>query len=245
LSNPYLSIVFPAHNEESRLPQTLLATQDFLSKQPYSAEILVVENGSHDRTLEIAQDFTRQMPNLRVIHEDARGKGLAVQRGMLEAGGGFRFFADVDLSMPISEVNRFLPPALTDTDIAIGSREAPGAMRYNEPAFRHFTGRVFNTLVRWVALHGLQDTQCGFKCFRAEVVEDIFPYQTITGWTFDVELLYIARLRGYRIVEVPVPWYFDSQSKVRVIDDSVKMALDLLTIRRNARAGRYDPPPKA
>jgi hypothetical protein len=164
---------------------------------------------------------------------------------MLEAGGGFRFFADVDLSMPISEVNRFLPPALTDTDIAIGSREAPGAMRYNEPAFRHFTGRVFNTLVRWVALHGLQDTQCGFKCFRAEVVEDIFPYQTITGWTFDVELLYIARLRGYRIVEVPVPWYFDSQSKVRVIDDSVKMALDLLTIRRNARAGRYDPPPKA
>jgi hypothetical protein len=118
-------------------------------------------------------------------------------------------------------------------------------MRYNEPAFRHFTGRVFNTLVRWVALHGLQDTQCGFKCFRAEVVEDIFPYQTITGWTFDVELLYIARLRGYRIVEVPVPWYFDSQSKVRVIDDSVKMALDLLTIRRNARAGRYDPPPKA
>ncbi len=240
MGKPFLSIIIPAHNEESRLPQTLTQIATFLQTQAYSAEIVVVENGSTDRTLELARDFERRMPNLRALHERGRGKGLAVRRGMLEAEGEYRFICDADLSMPIAEVNRFIPPWLPDLDIAIASREAPGAIRFNEPAYRHFTGRVFNTLVRLTALPGLQDTQCGFKCFRGVVADEIFPLQTITGWTFDVEVLYIARRRGYRIVEIPIPWYFDSHSKVRVIKDSLRMAMDLLAIRRNARHGLYN-----
>ncbi len=240
MANPFLSIVFPAHNEELRLPETLAQVNEFLGRQAYSSEILVVENGSTDRTLEIAREYADRMPGLRVIHEDARGKGLAVKRGMLEATGEYRFFADVDLSMPIEEVNRFLPPQLAGVDIAIASREAAGAVRYNEPSIRHFTGRIFNALVRWIALPGLQDTQCGFKCFHAPAVEDIFPFQTITGWTFDVELLFIASRRGYRIREVPVPWYYNPGSKVRVMRDSLRMAMDLVNIRTNGRRGLYD-----
>jgi dolichyl-phosphate beta-glucosyltransferase len=242
LTQPLLSIVFPAYNEERRLPATLEQTLAFLETQPYEAEVVVVENGSQDQTLAIAQEYTRKAPNLRVFSETQRGKGRAVQRGMLEARGEYRFFCDVDLSMPIAEVNRFLPPAMNGADIAIASREAPGAVRYHEPAYRHLVGRVFNTMVRLAALPGLNDTQCGFKCFRACVVEDIFPCQTIMGWSFDVELLFIARRRGYQVVEVAIPWYFNPDSKVRVIHDSYRMALDILSMRRKAGTGCYDRP---
>ena len=123
--------------------------------------------------------------------------------------------------------------------IAIGSREAPGAVRYNEPYYRHLSGRVFNTLVRWLALPGLQDSQCGFKCFRGDIAEEIFPLQTNTGWAFDVEVLFIARQRGYRIVEVPIPWYFNSDSQIRMLRDSWRMVRDLLLIRLNSLQGKY------
>lgn len=238
---PYLSIIIPAHNEEQRLPQTLEQTADFLNQQAYAGEIVVVENGSSDRTLEIARDYARRLPMLRVLHSDQRGKGLAVKTGMLAARGTYRFFADADLSMPIAEVNRFIPPALPGVEVAIGSREAPGAVRYNEPQYRHLTGRVFNTIVRLLALPGLEDTQCGFKCFRGDIADEVFPLQTLTGWSFDVEVLFIARRRGYRIAEVGIPWYFNAGTKVRVLHDSLRMFLDLLNIRRNGWAGRYDP----
>lgn len=161
---------------------------------------------------------------------------------MLAACGQYRFICDADLSMPIEQVNRFLPPQLADVEIAIASRESPGSVRYNEPHYRHLVGRVFNTLVRWMALPGLRDTQAGFKCFRGDIAAELFPLQTIMGWTFDVEVLYIARRRGYRIVEVPIDWYFNADSKVRVWRDSVTMFTDLLAIRRNARRGLYEPP---
>jgi glycosyltransferase involved in cell wall biosynthesis len=243
LSAPLLSIIIPAHNEENRLPASLDQMGAFFATQPYEAEVVVVENGSSDRTLEIAQDYVRRMPYLHVLHEDARGKGLAVRRGMLSASGEYRFICDADLSMPIAEVNRFIPPQLNDLDVAIGSREAPGAVRYNEPAYRHLIGRAFNTMVRLTALPGLQDTQCGFKCFRAAVAEDIFRCQTLAGMSFDVEVLFIARLRGYRIVEVPIPWYFNADSRVKIFQDSLHMGLDILSIRRNAIRGVYDPKP--
>jgi glycosyltransferase involved in cell wall biosynthesis len=202
--------------------------------------VIVVENGSHDRTLEIAQSYLVEHPNLTVIHEAQRGKGRAVRRGMLAARGEYRFFLDADLSMPISDVNRFFPPQLENAAVSIASREARGARRIGEPAYRHFVGRIFNTLVRWLALPGLHDTQCGFKCFRADIVEEIFPLQTLMGWSFDVELMYIARKRGYQIVEVPIDWYFNPESKVRLVQDSLRMGLDLLEIRRNGRRGVYD-----
>jgi dolichyl-phosphate beta-glucosyltransferase len=239
----FISLVIPAHNEESRLPGTLEQLFAFLKKQSFSAEVIVVENGSSDRTFEIAQNYAKQHSNLRVIQNDWRGKGLAIQRGVKEALGEYVFLCDADLSMPIEEISKFLPPQLQHVDIAIASREAPGAVRYNEPYYRHFTGRVFNTLIRWIVLPGLQDTQCGFKCLRAQVARDIFRYQTLTGWAFDVELLFIARRHGYSIVEIPIDWYFNADSKISVLRDSLRMFLDLLLIRRNARRGLYDPKP--
>lgn len=236
---PFLSIILPAHNEAHRLPLTLEKIDHFLHQQTYSAEVLVVENGSQDRTLEIAGDYARRFAYLKVIHEEQRGKGLAVRSGMLKAQGEFRFICDADLSMPIEEVNRFLPPALEDVPIAIASREAPGAKRYDEPEYRHIVGRVFNGLVRLMALPGLHDTQCGFKCFREDAAQ-LYNCQTIDGWTFDVEVLFIARKRGFEIVEVPISWYFNPHSKVRLLSDSFHMATDLLKIRWNALRGRYN-----
>ena len=236
---PFLSIVMPAHNEENRLARALGQAFAFLDNQNYISEVLVVENGSSDRTLEVAQKFTSNFPTLRVLHEDLPGKGRAIRRGMLEAYGEHCFFADVDFSMPVEEITRFLPPAC-NYDIAIASREAPGSIRYEEPSYRHFTGRVFNFFIRTLVLPGLQDTQCGFKCFNASAAKDIFRFQTLPGWSFDVELLVIARRRGYTIAEIGIPWYYNPGSKVNILHDSWRMFFDLLTIRRNVRRGVYD-----
>ncbi len=242
MSSPLLSIVIPAHNEERRLPRTLEQVFAFLHQQPYAAEVVVVENGSTDRTLQIAQGFAAQHPQLRVIHSDGRGKGLAVRLGMLAASGDYRFMCDADLSMPIEEVNRFLPPALPDLDVAIGSREVQGARRYDEPMHRHLGGRFINLIIRMLILPKLQDTQCGFKCFRAAVAQDLFQQQTLNGWSFDVELLFIAYRRGYRVVEVPVDWYYRSESKVSALPDAMRMIGDIFRIRSNGRRGLYNAP---
>jgi dolichyl-phosphate beta-glucosyltransferase len=241
--NPFLSIIIPAHNEEQRLPDTLEQIFSFLEKQSFTAEVIVVENGSNDKTLAVAQNFLGQHANLHVIQNAQRGKGLAIQRGIKEAKGEYLFMCDADLSMPIAEISKFIPPQLQNVDIAIASREAPGAVRYDEPYYRHFTGRVFNTLIRLLVLPTLQDTQCGFKCIRAAVAHDIFRYQTLTGWAFDVEMLFIARYHRYTVVEIPIHWYFNADSKISVLRDSLRMFLDLLVIRRNARRGLYDPKP--
>ena len=240
LTKPFLSIIIPAYNEADRLPPSLEKIHAFLSQQNYAAEVLVVENGSSDDTLSVAKAHQKQIENLRVFSESARGKGLAVQRGMLEAFGKYRFLCDADLSMPIEQVNRFLPPALSPVDVAIGSRELPGSRRFNEPAYRHLIGRVFNTMVRWLVLPAINDSQCGFKCFRDEVAQTIFPLQTMGGMSFDAEVLFIARLKGYQLQEVAIDWYFDPDSRVRLVQDSLRMAFDLLTIRLNAVRGRYD-----
>jgi glycosyltransferase involved in cell wall biosynthesis len=235
-----LSIVIPAHNEESRLPRTLGQIFSFLENQSYSSEVVIVENGSSDRTLELAYEFASRHSNLTVIHEEQRGKGNAVRRGMLEAHGEYRFICDADLSMPIEEVQKFIPPMLNNFDLAIGSREAPGAIRFNEPPYRHWGGRAINLVIRLLILPGLNDTQCGFKCFRAEIAEDLFRQQTLMGWSFDIELLYLARRKGLRIVEIPIRWYFDADSKVNAIRDALHMISDIFRIHMNALRGRYD-----
>jgi len=239
LSNPYLSIIIPAYNEEHRLPKTLEQVLSFIQVQDYPVEVIIVENGSQDRTFQIAHSFAERYPQFRVLKATERGKGLAVQLGMLEALGEYRFMCDADFSMPVTEIKRFLPPILRTYDVAIASREAPGAVRYNEPHYRHLVGRIFNSLIRLLALPGLHDTQCGFKCFRGPVAEELFQRQTLTGWSFDVEVLYIARQRGYKVIEIPIPWYFNSESKISVMRDSIRMALDLLTIRFNGLRGIY------
>lgn len=244
MSNPYLSIVIPAHNEAQRLPPSLEKIKSFLKNQDYHTEIVVVENGSSDETLSVAQSFLPKMDNLRVYSESQRGKGLAVRRGMLEAKGDYRFLCDADLSMPIEQVNRFLPPHISDCDVAIGSRELAGSRRFDEPRYRHLIGRVFNAMVRWWVLPGLQDTQCGFKCFTAEVADTVFPLQTLGGMSFDAEALFIARRKGFRICEVAIDWYFDPDSRVRLVQDSLRMVFDLLTIRWHGLKGDYGPQAK-
>jgi dolichyl-phosphate beta-glucosyltransferase len=240
MPNPFLSIVIPAHNEENRLPKTLEQVVHFATSQSFSTEVLIVENASQDRTLEVGKEYAdRHQGIVRVIHTDLPGKGRAVQKGMLAAEGAYRFFADADFSMPAAEIVRFIPPVV-DIPIAIASREAPGSVRYYEPYYRHITGRIFNSFIRMLVLPALEDTQCGFKMFRADAAEDLFRRQTLIGWSFDVELLYIASRRNYPILEIPIPWYFNPESKINVWRDSWRMFIDLLTIRKNGRHGLYD-----
>jgi dolichyl-phosphate beta-glucosyltransferase len=237
--NPFLSIIIPAHNEEHRLPQTLQNVLNFVTQQSYSTEVLVVENGSSDRTLEIAANFASQHPGFRVVCEKERGKGLAVRRGMLEAAGEYRFMCDSDLSMPVDEINRFLPPRLADFEVAIASREAPGAVRYHEPLYRHLGGRAVNWMIRLLILPGLHDTQCGFKCFKGNIADDLFSQQTIMGWSFDVELLFIARRRKFKIREVPIPWFYNPESKIKTFKAAFQLGLDILVIWKNYFSGKY------
>jgi glycosyltransferase involved in cell wall biosynthesis len=238
---PLLSIIIPALNEEHRLPGNLRRVLDFLKDQAYSSELIVVDSGSQDQTSAVVEQFIPENANLHLYREELRGKGRAVRRGMIEAKGQYRFICDADLSMPIKNVNKFLPPTLEDFDIAIASREVPGAVRYHEPAYRHWIGRGFNLLVRLLAIPQFHDTQCGFKCFRGEIAEDLFSVQQLQGWGFDVEVLFVAVKRGYRIVEVPIPWYFNPDSRVRLLQDSIGMFGELIQIRRNWKKGIYAP----
>ena len=239
----FLSIVIPAHNEENRLPRTLEEIFSFLEGQSYSSEVIVVENGSTDRTLSIANDFAKKHPSLVVIHEERNGKGNAVRRGVIAAQGEYRFICDADLSMPIEDLPKFLPPNIEDSDIAIGSREAPGSIRYNEPPYRHIGGRAINLVIRSLILPGLNDTQCGFKCFRAAATEDLFQKQTLTGWSFDIELLHLARRKKLRIREIPIRWYYDPDSKVSAVRDALRMIGDIFRIHLNQLRGVYDAKP--
>ncbi len=177
---------------------------------------------------------------VRLLHSE-KGKGNAVRHSDERAGRvcvGQRH----GLAVPIEETIRFLPPAVEREGygIAIASREIPGAVRHGEPEYRHVMGRVFNLLVRWMAVPKIQDTQCGFKCLSREAAHTVFPLQRIDGWGFDVEVLYIAQRHGIPIVEIPVNWYYGQDSRVRPVQDTINMLRDLLAIRRNSRAGLYD-----
>lgn len=239
-ASPLLSLIIPAYNEAERLPKTLPPVIEFLDAQPYAAELIIVNNNSRDNTRAIAQEFAATRPYIQVLDEMNQGKGAAVHSGMLAATGDYLFMADADFSMPVAEITKFLPPKLSQYDVAIGSREAPGAVRYNEPSYRHLMGRVFNFYVKVLAIPGFEDTQCGFKCFRREVARDILPHQTIDGWAFDVELLFIALRRGYHVVEVPVDWYYGENSRISPVRDTINMVREVLRIRYNGWAGRYD-----
>ncbi len=237
--NPFFSIIIPAHNEQNRLPNTLEQVFRFLQGQSFTSEVIVVENGSTDHTYRLARKFAEEHENMRVLQSGV-GKGAAVQHGMLAAQGEYRFMCDADLSMPVAEISKFIPPMLSDFDLAIASREVQGAVRYNEPFYRHFGGRGINFLIQALILPGLNDTQCGFKCFRAEVAKDLFGLQTLYGWSFDIELLYIARRHGYRLREIPIHWSHFSDSKVSALRDALQMIRDIFRIHANARQGRYD-----
>ncbi len=243
---PVLSIVIPAFNEERRLPKTLAEARRFVEQQHVAVEVLVINDGSTDGTAQVAQAEAERWPALRLVDAPHRGKGGAVRAGVLAARGQFVAIADADLSMPIEQFSRFNAQVFSRCDVAIGSREAPGSHRYNEPFYRHLMGRFFNLLVQMLLFAGIKDTQCGFKVIRRAVALELCRYQTIEGWAFDVEWLVIARLHGYTIEEVPIDWYHEARSsQIHPVRDSLAMTRELLKIRQHARMGRYDAIPNA
>lgn len=247
IEGTYLSIVIPAYNEAQRLPQTLTRILDYLVQQPYHAEVIVVDDGSSDETANLAE----RHQGVTVLRCDHRGKGFAVRSGALAATGDYVLLCDADLAVPIEEWERFEQHLQQGYDVVIGSREGLGAQRINEPWYRHMMGRIFNRLVRWVALKGIQDTQCGFKAMHRSIAHDLFhrvriygadaqPVQGAAVTAYDVELLFLAQRRGYRIAEVPVLWYYGTETKVDPLRDSLRNVRDVLQVRMNAWRGRYD-----
>ncbi len=237
---PLLSVVIPAFNEERRLLPTLGKLGAYLSAQSYSTEVLIADDGSSDGTVGVVETFARTVKfPVRALSLEHRGKGHAVRVGMLEATGDFRFMCDADLAMPVDELGKFLPPTLVGCDVAIGSREAPGAHRYAEPAYRHLMGRVFNLWVRMLTVKGISDTQCGFKCFTARAAKALFSQQRLDGFGFDVEVLFLAQKGRLTIREVPIHWYHQEESKVKPIEDTFRMLYDAARVRWNYQVGRY------
>ena len=231
MAQPFLSVVIPAYNEEPRIKRTLDRVTQYLSTRQYQWEVVVSDDGSTDNTVRLVEQAALGNPNLKLLSLPHRGKGWAVKNGMLAASGEYRLICDADLSVPIEQVERLLPPQLQDVDIALGSREQPESQRIGEPGLRHLMGRVYNHLVRTLAVPGLKDTQCGFKCFRGEVVPQLFQRQIMEGFAFDAEVLFLARRMGLIMKEIGVDWYYEEGSKVRPIRDSLAMTGGLLKIR--------------
>ena len=251
MSRPFLTIIVPAYNEAQRLPHSLTKIATFLRAQSFTTEILVVENRSTDETSEVVRNFAQTVAasdpfTLELLHS-APGKGAAVKTGMLVGKGDYLFICDADLSMPIEEVAKFLPPQQEPDgyDVAIASRENAGAVRYNEPFYRHLMGRVFNYVVRKLIIPGIEDTQCGFKMFTRDAAAQVFPHQTIDGWGFDPEILYISHIRGLLLVEVPINWYYMAESRVNPLVDTFTMVREVLRIRRNGLRGIYEQVPRS
>jgi dolichyl-phosphate beta-glucosyltransferase len=236
-NKPFLSIVIPAYNEEKRLPGTLDNIISYLQTKPYTAEIIVVDDGCKDNTKKVAESFISQFPNLRVVdYGQNRGKGYAVRFGMLQAKGDIVLFSDSDLSTPIEELEKFLPKFEEGYDIVIGSRALKDSIiTVSQPWYRVFMGKTFNLIVRTLFWTRITDTQCGFKAFTRKAVQDIFPRQTVFGFGFDVEVLFIGKKLGYKIAECPVIWENSEDSRVSAIKDSIKMFWDLLVIRNRLR----------
>jgi glycosyltransferase involved in cell wall biosynthesis len=237
---PELSIVIPSFNEELRLPVTLAEISAYIRASKRETEVIVVDDGSTDRTADVANSFRSEIQRLRVIaNKKNRGKGYSVRHGMLEARGRIVLFTDADLSAPIDEADKLLA-ALADHDVAIGSRALNRSLiSVHQSAFREYAGIIFNFIVRAILRLPFVDTQCGFKAFCRERCRVIFQQQRIERFGFDPELLYLARRHGLSAVEIPVRWAHSPATKVSMWRDSIQMFLDVFIIRWNALKGRY------
>ncbi len=237
--DPLLSLVIPAYNEESRLPATLSRVSAALMARGEPYEVLVVVNGSTDRTEDVVKEAATRDPHIQLVATPLRGKGLAVKIGIGEARGDRIVFADADLSTPIDEVIGLADQLTPRHQVVIATREGTGARRVGEPYARHLMGRVFNLLVQALAMRGIQDTQCGFKAFTREAAHEVFRRQRIAGFGFDVEVLFVARRLGYGIKEVAVTWEYAASSRVDPVRDTIRMFRDVLAVRLNDLRGYY------
>ena len=229
---PHLSVVIPAYNEEKRLPQSLAAVMAFLKKQSYGSEIIVSDDGSQDGTVALARELLKEFPHQVLTTSQNRGKGHAVRQGMLAATGAYIFFTDADLSTPIEEVPRFVERLEKDQDVVIGSRALPGSrVEIHQNFLRETMGKVFNLVAQALAFKGIHDSQCGFKGFRRAAAQKLFNLQKLDGFSFDVEIVYLAQKLGYRLLEIPVIWRNSAQSRVQVLRDPLLMFWDVLRIR--------------
>lgn len=227
---PFLSLIIPAYNEEDRIKKSLEEATEYLNQQNYSWEIIVIDDGSKDKTRDIVRNFDHNV--ILISLEKNSGKGAAVRRGMLECHGDVRIFTDADFSTPVIEIQKFIENFSIGVEICVGSRAIdPEMIKEHQPFYREWMGKTFNKIVRLLLVRGIKDTQCGFKGFTEKAALNVFSKALINGFSFDVEALYLAHIFGYKIKEIPVLWYNDTRSRVNPIKDSTRMFIELLRIR--------------
>jgi dolichyl-phosphate beta-glucosyltransferase len=244
---PKLSVVIPAYNEEDRIRPTIESIDAYLEKQPYAYEVIVVSDGSTDRTVEVVKEYQRAtMKELKLnANPINHGKGFAVRDGIGMAEGEYIVFMDADNATRIEEIENFWPWFDKGYDVVFGSRYIKGAkMPVKQPWFRRLAGRLSNLLIQAVILPGIKDTQCGFKAFRRDAARRIFSVSRIDGWGFDIEILALAKKFGYKIKEVPVTWYEIAGTKLKLVRAMIRTLRELLVIKWNFMTGKYKKPPR-
>lgn len=237
----YLSIIIPSYNEEKRLPKTLQEMNKYLQQQSYDYEIIVVDDGSKDKTADAVREQFSAVKNLRLINnKENHGKGYVVRQGMLEAKGEYRIFTDADNSTSIDQIEKMWPEFEKGFEIVIGSRDIKGAVIATpQPWVRRRLGDIFNLIVQVISgSWGIWDTQCGFKGFTKKAVEEIFPKCKINRWAFDVEILVLSKKLGYKMKEIPVTWINDPDSKVK-LEGMIRMLFEVLQVRLNTITNKY------
>ncbi|MBI2838558.1 MAG: glycosyltransferase family 2 protein [Acidobacteria bacterium] len=236
-----ISCVIPAYNEERRLGATIARVSEYFAAGGREYEIIVVDDGSRDATARLAAELAHLHPHCRLMSLGRnRGKGAAVRHGVAGSRGDLVLFSDADLSTPIEELEVLEKAILNGSDIAVGSRALPGSrIEVHQPRLRELMGKTYNLLIRVTLMSGIHDTQCGFKLFRGPVARELFGLARIDDFGFDVEILYLAGRRGFRITEVPVRWINSPASRVMVFSDSAGMLYDLLRVRAWSLLGKY------
>ncbi len=233
----YMSIILPAYNEENRLGPTLTRIGEYLDTKEWTAEIIVVDDGSKDGTVDLVEEWMKKDERIKLVRNpENKGKGFSVRNGMLRAKGRYRLFSDSDLSTPIEELDKLLSYIGGRIDVTIGSRSIAGSdVQVSQALYRMLMGRIFNLIVRILFQTKMRDTQCGFKLFTRKAAEDVFPKAVVNRFGFDVEVLFLAEKLGYKVQEVPVVWINSEESKVSAVRDSIGMFIDLFRIRLRLR----------
>jgi glycosyltransferase involved in cell wall biosynthesis len=237
------SIVIPAYNESRRIERTLQEVLAYAAQQRWDAEVIIVNDGSRDNTVEIVGRYAEKNPALRLIENPGnRGKGYSVRNGMLKAGGDVMLFSDADLSAPIGESAKLFEQIQMGADVAVGSRWVkPELQTQKQSLHRQAFGRVFNLALRLVLGLRFKDTQCGFKAFSRRAVDSIFPQQRIERWGFDPEVIFLAEKKGLKVIEVPVQWAHEPGGSIHPVRDGLRMLLEMLKVRWYWIAGKYAP----